>query len=104
MSRFFLSFDAHNATPETYDEIKRILNKNFTQVKDGQEESTFCFDGEEPHVELVRRRLECLFAPPLNITFTVIDLENGNKAQGESYNAIFDRLVKADGKGDCPEG
>ena len=47
MSRFFLSFDAHNATPETYDVIKRILNKNFTQVEDGQEESTFFFFFEE---------------------------------------------------------
>lgn len=92
MPRYSLNFDLHNAETGDYERLKRRLSSRYNNVVDGEVESTFEFDADCENPVSMKNDLERWLAK-FDMTFTVIDLDNGGRAEGESFIAHFYRLV-----------
>lgn len=92
MPRYSLNFDLHYAETRDYERLKELLNTIYSNVMDKREESTFEFDSDCGNLASVKNELERLLAR-FDMTFTVIDLDNGGRAEGETTVAHCNRLA-----------
>ena len=92
MPGYSLNFDLHDAETGDYERLKKLLNTEYNNVVDGEVESTFEFNADCEYPELVKKKLEGLLSD-LRVTFTVINLDSGKEARGESDLAHHYRLA-----------
>ena len=92
MPRYSLNFDLHNAETGDYERLKDVLNTKCNNVVDRRVESTFEFDSDCENPVSMKNELERWLAR-FDMTFTVIDLDNGGRAEGETTVAHCNRLA-----------
>lgn len=99
MPRYSLNFDLHDAKAGDYEKLKDVLNSKCENVEDREVESTFEFDSEYGNPVSMKDKLKGWLSE-FDMTFTVIDLDNGGRAEGETLVAYCNRLAnyKSPGK------
>lgn len=88
MTRYYLSFDLHNAKTEDYEELEDLLRIEFGGVEDGEQESSFKFFSVEDDLDKVRDRLRELLVPRWGENFTVCRLED------ERWRRLMEQLKR----------
>lgn len=92
MPRYSLNFDLHNAEAGDYERLRRRLSRRYSNVQDREVESTFEFDADCGNPESMKNDLKRWLAQ-FDMTFTVIDLDDGGRAEGETTVAHCNRLA-----------